>query len=202
MNGIEKIVSRIESEAGQEADKIRAEAQAQCEEIGNQYEKTAQDEYWRIVRAGVKDCELRVQHLSKTAAMEAKKSLLSLKQEMILCAFERAKELIRALPEGEYVAFLARMAAQAASVGTEEVIFNDRDKKQFGNAAVDGANELLKARGISAKLTVSEQTKPIFGGVIVKHGDIEANCSIESLVELCRNDLVPQVVEVMFDEGR
>ena len=39
-------------------------------------ERAAQEEYWRLVREGVKDTEQRVQRLGRTARLEAKKSVL------------------------------------------------------------------------------------------------------------------------------
>ena len=204
MNGIEKIIARIESDARSEAETIEADAQKQCEEIKENYEKTAKDEYWKLVRAGVKTCELRVRRMGKTAVMEAKKSVLTLKQEMVSSAFDRAKELIRDFPPDQYTDFLARMAARAAVTGSEELIFNEGDRKQFGAEAVKKANGIIgeTAKDIPGKLVLSASTKPIFGGVIVKAGDIEVNCSIEALVNLCRNDLAPQVAEIMFEENR
>ncbi|MCL1827915.1 MAG: V-type proton ATPase subunit E [Oscillospiraceae bacterium] len=202
MNGIEKIIARIDSEARSEVEAVSADAQKQCEEIKEKYDKAAKDEYWKIVKAGVKTCELHIQRMSKTAAMESKKSVLSLKQEMVSLAFEKAKELIRAFPSDRYTDFLAGMATQAAVTGSEEIILNESDRKQFGDETVRKANAMLKAKGLPGKLVLSKVTKPILGGVTVKSGDIEVNCSIEVLAELCRNDLAPQVAEIMFDEGR
>jgi len=56
----------------------------------------------------------------------------------------------------------------------------------------------LEKRGLYGKLTVSEETRDIQGGVIVKQGDIEANCSVETLTELCRSELASQVADLMF----
>jgi V/A-type H+-transporting ATPase subunit E len=198
MNGIEKITAHIESDARQEAEAVRADTEKRCQEIRASYEKAAQEEYWKLVKSGVKDCELRVQRLGKTAAMESKKSLLALKQEMVSQAFERAKDLICALPESEYTDFLARMAASAAHTGMEEVILNERDKASCGKAVVKAANELLKARGLHGKLTLGEETRLITGGVIVREGDIEVNCSVEALIDQNKSNLALQVAEVMF----
>ena len=198
MNGIEKITAHIEADARQEAETIRADAEKRCQEIRERYDKAAQEEYWKRVKAGAKDCELRVQRLGKAAAMESRKSLLALKQEMVSQAFERAKVQICALPEEAYSDFLARMAAGAARTGQEEVMFNEADKTRYGKTVVKAANDLLKAAGHPGKLTLGEETRAIMGGVIVREGDIEVNCSVEALIDQNRNDLALQVAEVMF----
>ena len=202
MDGINKIIARIESEARSEADGISADARLQCEEIKKKYDRAAKDEYLKLVRAGEKACELQVQRMNKTAAMEAKKNVLALKQEMVSQSFDTAKELIRAFPPDRYVGFLAGMVAKAAVTGSEEIILNESDRKQFGEETVRKANGLLAEKGLSGKLVLSNIIKPIFGGVIVKSGDIEVNCSIEVLIELCKNDLAPQVAEIIFEDSR
>ena len=58
MNGIEKITARI-----------RADAEAECAAIRAENERAAQEEYWRLVREGVKDTEQRVQRLGRTARL-------------------------------------------------------------------------------------------------------------------------------------
>lgn len=199
MNGIEKITSRIEGDARKEAEAIAAEAAAQCEDIRKEYDQKAQDTYWTIVRAGVKECEARVQRLASTAAMESKKSILSLKQEMVASAFERAEQMLCELPEGEYVTLLAQLAAKSADTGLEELVFNAKDQSHVGPKVVKSANALLSSQGKYGKLTVSEETKDMKGGVVVKQGDIETNCSIEAMAELYRNELSTQVANVMFD---
>ena len=198
MNGIEKITAKLEAEARAEAEAVKAEAQAQCDEIKKEYEKKAQDEYWKRIQAGTKNCENRVQRLASASDMEAKKAILAFKQEMVSKAFDRAVASIHEMPRETYVAFLAGQAAKAASSGMEELIFNAKDKAEVGADTVKAANALLKERGISGKLTVSDETRDIPGGLIVRQGDIEVNCSVDTLVQLYRNELASQVAEILF----
>ena len=198
MIGIEKICARIESDARAEAGETIAQAEARCAELRAEYDKQAQEKYWTLIRSGVKDCESRVQRLARTAEMESKKQILAFKQEMISMAFDRAMEQIKAMPDDEYIDFLARQAANAARTGLEEVILNEADQAR-GKKAVAKANELLKARGLYGKLTVSEETRPIAGGLILKEGDIESNCSLETLVEMYRSELAAKAAAVLFD---
>ena len=194
MNGIEKITARINADAQAEADAIKSDAAAKCEEIRGEYDKKAQDEYWRIVRAGVKECEARVQRLGRAAEMEAKKSILSLKQDMVSESFSRASEKVCKMPEDEYVAFLAGLAVKAANTGSEEIILSPRDVA-LGDKIAKTANALLGAKG---GLKVSSKTREMMGGLVLSDGDIEINCNIETLVEQYRYELASQVAEVMF----
>ena len=128
MNGIEKITGRIEADAREQASAITADAEAKCAEIRAGYDKQAQDQYWARVRDGVKTCEDRVQRMGRLAEMEARKSILALKQEMVDAAFAAALERICTMPQADYVAYLAKLAAQAATTGTEALVFNAKDQ--------------------------------------------------------------------------
>lgn len=199
MNGINKITTRIESDANKEAEEIMAESARECAGIKAKYDQLAQEEYLKVIRSGVKDCELRVQRLASTAAMEARKSILSLKQQMVASAFDRARELVVALPNDEYLNFLVKLTADAVRSGSEIILLNERDHKLYGKKLVKSANEMLKEKGLSGQLTLGDTLRPIMGGLILKDGDIEVNCSVETLAELYRNELSSQVAEALFE---
>ena len=65
----------------------------------------------------------------------------------------------------------------------------------MGAAVVEKANALLPA----GKLSLSAATGDFAGGLILKRGSIEANCTIELLVELCRGDMSAQLAKVLFE---
>ena len=185
MNGIEKITGRIEADAREQASAITADAEAKCAEIRADYDKLAQDQYWARVRDGVKTCEDRVQRMGRLAEMEARKSILALKQEMVDAAFAAALERICTMPQADYVAYLAKLAAQAATTGTEALVFNAKDQAACGQAVADAANALLAQQGKQARLTVSSATRDLRAGFVLQQGDIEVNCAVlhENLIE-------------------
>lgn len=199
MKGIDKITSRIIADAEAECRDVKWESDERCAAVRAENEKRAQDEYWRLVREGVKDTEQRVQRMDRTARLEAKKSVLNMKQEAVSRAFDLAKDKIAELPERDYVAFLAREAAEAAITGQEEVIFCERDRKSVGAKAVKAANELLAAKGMPGLLTLSDATRDMAGGLMLKQGDIEVNCTVDTLLDLTRDELAARVADVLFE---
>ena len=199
MKGIEKLVARILADAENECAAVKKESDERCSAIKADAEKKAQDEYWRLVREGVKDTEQRVQRMDRTARLEARKSVLNMKQETVSRAFELAKDKIAELPERDYVAFLAREAADAAVTGQEEVILCKRDRDNVGAKAVKAANELLAAKGMTALLTLSDTTREMAGGLVLKQGDIEVNCTVDTLLDLTRDELAARVADVLFE---
>lgn len=199
MNGIEKITERIEAEAKAKAAAISAEAEAKAAEIRAENEKKAQDKYWALIRQGTAECEAMVAREERMAQMESKKDILALKQGMVSEAFDKACDMIINLPENDYVSFMARMAAEAASSGNEEVVFNERDKAVRGEAVVKAANELLAAKGKDGKLSLAADTKSMAGGFVLRQGGIEVNCSVETLVDLQRSDMASSLAAVLFE---
>lgn len=200
MNGINKITSRIAAEAGDELAAIKAETQQKCREIKAEYDQKAQDEYWRIMQAGAQDGELQAKRLSGAAMLEAKKSVLSMKQDGVTKVLDSVVERITMLPKEVYVAFLAKQAFAATTTGTEEIIFNANDKASCAKEVVKTANEMLKKSKRPDKLTVSSTVGNFRGGLIVKQGDIEANCCVETLLEINRDKLASPIAEILFAE--
>lgn len=200
MNGINKITDRIAAEAREEIAAIQAETAEKCREIEREYDEIAKTEHDKLIAAGIRDCDLQVQRLASAAAMESKKSVLTLKQNAVSKVLELSVNRICSLPEQQYIDFLARLAGEAAFTGDEELIFNAKDKASVAHAACKAANDIVKKRGIHPGLTISELIGDFRGGLIVKQGDIEVNCSVEKLVELSRDPLAAQIAEVLFDD--
>ncbi len=199
MKGTEKIIAHIRADGDAEAKKIIDAASKQAEEKRAESFKAALSEYEKLMQAGNAECEDILSGSRRIAEMEAKKSVLSVKQEMISAAFDAAREEIVNMPRDKYTQFLARMAAEAAASGMEEIVLNARDKAEVGKSVCKAANELLSAKGTPGKLTVSEDTADISGGVIVRFGGIETNCSIDALIRQRRSGLSTEVAVAMFE---
>lgn len=199
MKGTEKIIAHIRADGDAEAKKIIDAASKQAEEKRAESFKAALSEYEKLMQAGNAECEDILSGSRRIAEMEAKKSVLSVKQEMISAAFDAAREEIVNMPRDKYTQFLARMATEAAASGMEEIVLNARDKAEVGKSVCKAANELLSAKGTPGKLTVSEDTADISGGVIVRFGGIETNCSIDALIRQRRSGLSTEVAAAMFE---
>ncbi|HBR09573.1 MAG TPA: hypothetical protein DD735_11870 [Clostridiales bacterium] len=200
MNGIEKITAHIAAGAEEEIREMREASDARCAEIMAEYERQAQAEYWQMIKDGARQIEDSASRAERTAGLEAKKLILAMKQQMVSRAFELAREKIAQLPEQDYVGFLARMASSAAITGQEELIFNERDSQRVGRKVVKAANEWLARGGMRQGLTLSDETREISGGLVLRQGDIEVNCTVDTMLALGRGELAAQVAEVLFKD--
>ena len=192
MKGTEKIIAHIQADADAQAGAILAEAEAKCADIRAKYEEEASRIYSDRIREGVRACQDQEDGALRISRMEARKSVLAVKQEMVEKSFDLALEKITALPEDRYVAFLAGLAKNAAGTGEEEVILNARDRAAIGEKLIEAIN----AGGAQMKL--ADETRDIAGGLILRRGSIEANCSAELLVDLCKGEMASKLAEILF----
>ena len=196
MNGLEKLTDQIDADMQKEIDAALVQARSQAQEIQSWYESQAQIQVEAIRRKGQQDAVFRQERLVEKAKMEARRDILATKQELIGRAFDLALEKLLELPEKEYVALLSDLAVKASSTGKEAIIFSQKDRTRYGKTVVTQANEKLGG----GHLTLSEQTRPIKGGLILQDSQVETNCSFEVLIHLQRNTLSAEVAQVLFKE--
>ena len=193
MNGIDKITDKISSDSAAEIEEILRQARADAASMREDFEEAAHTAAAEILQQGERD--------AAEIELEARKALLAKKQALISDAFERALTALREMDDVSYISFLCRVIAKASESGTEEVIFSPADRARFGKQVVIGANTLLSELGRPANLTLSAETRDLGGGVIVKSGDIEYNCTLETMLRLMRDEAALDVAHVLFPEA-
>ena len=204
MNGIEKITGQIDADVQKEIDAALDQARAQAREIEARYDSQAQTQAEAIRRKGEQDAALRQERLVDVARLEARKTLLAAKQDMVGQAFDLALKKLLELPDQEYIALLAKLAVAASRTGREQVIFSQKDRSRYGKQAVTMANDMLakkagpRAAESAGMLTLAEESRPMAGGLILRDGRVETNCSFEVLIHLQRDALSAEVARVLF----
>ena len=227
MNGIDKITQRIGADTQAEIDRILADAAAQAEAAADKFRTQAEAEDRDLLAKSERAAAEREERLVSAAQMEARKTLLTAKQEMVERAYQRALEKLRSLPQEQYVELLAALLVRASSTGREEVLLpggsggcrqggcgpgqrllakEAAPELPLGDGVV--ANLLNKvAAGVSAfaqgtaMLAVSEETRDISGGFILKDGRIEVNCTFDALVRAEREQTAGEVAKLLFPEA-
>ncbi len=228
MNGIGKITARIESEGRAEAEAIVKEAREKAEAVKAGYAGQAKAEAERDAAAAKAAAEQRAQRLEGAAEMDAKKLMLTAKQECLDEAFALAEKKLTSMKDEEYADLLARIAVKAAKTGREEVILSAKDRERVGDLAVAKANAMLaeaiapdaagklkkgsKAKQVlsvmltvgnavtqgTALLRLSQETRDIDGGLILKDGSVEVNCAFGTLLRFLRESMSSEVASILF----
>ena len=200
MQGIEQMTGQIAETARAEAEALLAETERKCRRLADDYEQQAQETYRTRIRTGVQEHELRVQRLRKHHAAEAKKRLLTVKQELIDQSFARAIALLEEMEESEYISFLAYLASNAAESGTEAVLFNEADHLRIGRHVVELANRIRRERNECGELTLAAECRPMRHGLILQQGETETVCDLHTLLSVRRDELASAAAAVLFDE--
>lgn len=199
MDGISRITKRIESDTDAQVQEILNDAKQRAEQEKEIFVKETEQKCAQMKAKGEKDAIERISRLKSVAELESRQMMLGAKQDMLSEAFEEALKALCALPEEQYIDLLARLAADSASDGEGEVLLSASDRARFGKKVVTRANERLKAQGISDRLKLAEETRDIKGGLYVRNGNVEANCSFETIIRMKRETLALPVAKILFD---
>lgn len=199
MDGLNRITERIASDSEQEAEGLLTLAREDAAALRQRFKKTAEDRKHQLLEAARLQADAALQRAVSAAELEARKTLLSVRQALVAEVFEKALNQLTALAPADYEGFLIRLAVNATLTGTEEILLNPADRQNYGPQVLLGANQALAGSGKNAALTLSAETRSIAGGLILKAGPVESNCSLEVLVALARNTLTAEVAGRLFD---
>lgn len=190
---IEKITSKIVSDAESKAKVTLDEAKAECDAILARADERAEQTLKEAQEQGQKEKEKLISRRKAVADIDGRKIILEEKQKLITECFDRAIEQIASMGKEEYVAFLVGLVKKTGE--TEgELILNERDAASVGTDLIN----VLSMELAGSKITLSKETKNIRGGFLLKNGSIYINGTVEALVEEAKEDLVGEVAAQLF----
>lgn len=222
MNGLDKIIEKILTDAEEAAALTRQQADAEIAAINEESAKVM-ERIVAIIEAQTEKEEAQIRFRSESAAAMARRNaLLDAKSKVMDEAYAAAIKFFLDLPSAEYAVLLVKILAGTVQervcdiermraygetfIGEAdslpfEVILNEKDQKNLGGSLLIALRKEYAdaiSSSILDKITISDSTVDITGGLILRHGDIEANCSLELLVEQIRPVLDAQVYETLF----
>ena len=215
MHGIEKITDRIAQDAQAELEAQLSQAQERADQILAEYETQAREAVERYLKrkkgfilashdrvlldacVDQREVDAHRAQLHSMARLEARKRILAAKQDVIEAAFEKALARLCALPREKMVPLLARLAAVYAETGEEEVILPPASRRAYGQDVVDQANQLIG----EGHLTLGPAEEGIAGGLLLRRGPVDINCTFSMLLQRRRESLSAQVAEILFPRG-
>lgn len=196
MDGQQKIIDKILSDATHDAGEMLSEALKKAEALVAAKQAEADAEYDLSVEEARKAGEEVVRRRLTVADLEVKKLLLSAKKQAVDEAFEESLKKLFALPKEEYVALVESMIASAADDG-DVVVISENDKNVLTKAVFDK----ISAK-IGKKLTLSDTFGNFRGGVMLLGKGVDKNLTFESELSLLRDEVEPEVAKIMFSNGK
>jgi len=190
---IENITEKILAEANDAAKAILEKAEMQSSEIINEAKNKADEMLKNELAKSENDAEILKQRKVSAAQLQAKKMILSAKQESINKSFVEAHNKLTQLPEEKYINFIIDEIMKS-SFNEGELILNEKDKKNIGEKIVSLVSEKLKTN----KIVLSDKTIHASGGFVLKNGNIEINSTFETILSSVKDELTYEVANVIF----
>ena len=220
MKGIDKITGRILADAKERARMTLEEAQSDCRNAAAEYAARAAAIREEIAERAMEEGEHIIARARSAAAMTRRNILLAAKSELLDQTFEAAKKQICDTDYGKYRELLVALLScalleqakeeqksleygdEVAEFDTFEVLFNETDRARFGESVIEGARRVTERRigaERAAKLRLSHECADIDGGLILRYGEVETNCSITVLLQEMRRELESRISAILFD---
>ena len=202
MSGAAKLREKIITEAREQADHILREAQERAAQILAKGTQEATDRKKAVLKRSQVEAEERRRRALTIAALEARKRVLAAKEELIEETLQKALERLQKIEATAYREMLMSLLLVATQSGREEIIVSPHDREQYFSAEFLGqVNQALSQQGKEGKLLLSEETRPLNGGFILRQGNVEINNSFNSVLHMKRDLLEPEVADILFREG-
>ena len=222
LNALEKITDKILAEAQEKADRILAEAKEASDKITAEYRARAEEKREKLSSDAEREAMDHVARAKASAANYKRNLLLQTKSDLIDGVFEGALAGTRSLTPENYTELLVGLltAAMLEQLDTEaeslalygddgepapeayEVLMSPRDREQYGAAVIEGTRKKLLGRAPEEKLSrliLAEKTVSIDGGLILRYGPVESNCSLSLLFAALREELEAEVSRALFE---
>ena len=199
---LEAIVDKILKDARERTSRIEGESRAKIQSIQSQCEETVRALQEASRKRAERLAEDQRKRLLSMAELDIRKEVLALKQEMIETAFEKAISQLLEGDEERYSALLKKLILDANLEGDEELILNQGDREKMGDGFIRELNETFLKVGKKGGLRLSPESRPIRGGVILRRGRKEVNCSVESIIYSKRDELEAIVARILFPDEK
>lgn len=196
--GAERIIRRILDDARDRAESIKADAEKKGEAIEAEAIEKGERKKEQLLAQARKEAEEQKRRIIGVAQLEARKEMLTAKQDLLKEAFEKSMVELAGMEDEAYLKIIRGMLLKLAETGSESVIFSPRDINRITDSFLKEVNEALLEQGKKGILKLSEETREISGGFILQAEGIEINGSFDALMEMNRDDLEPEVAAILF----
>jgi len=195
---LEDIIKKILRDAKQQADEIKQQAQEEARRILEEARNKADRMREQMLAIAQRHAQQEEDRILTLAKLELRKRVLQEKQTRINEAFERARTRLLNMNKEDYKEFIKRLLTAAVETGDEEVIAPPQYREILTPQFLKEVNRAL-GKG-SGSLRLSPETRNISGGIILRQGRREVNCSLEALFKIAREEMEPEIARILFQE--
>ena len=222
MTGIEKVTAKILADARAEAEAILAKADETCAAVQAEYVAKTKAEQDKLEDQANRECESLITRAKSSAAMAKRNVVLESRAALMAEAYATAEKEIRELPVDEYLDLLVKMLKGALlrqleserdsleqygeSITPEkyEVLLNRNDREMFGERLMETIKRTQVGKismSVLDRVVLSAQPAKIDGGLVLRCGDMEDNCSIGMMMAQVRRATEVKVSKTLFGDA-
>ncbi|MEA4883530.1 MAG: V-type ATP synthase subunit E [Clostridia bacterium] len=198
MENLERLKERITGEAREQAEKIQADGASQAARIAAEAKSRADQLYARALENARKAAAEEERRAEIARSLDERNAILRAKGEMVDALLAEVPGRIHALPDPDYLALIKTMMVRLAPEGDVEVVVATADRSRITPELLKQVGAELAARGRKTSLRLSSKTEDISGGFLLKGAAVEVDCSLDSLLASCQDDLAPLVAGTLF----
>ena len=222
MTGLEKVIGKIIADAEADAGEILDKARAECEEIKAKYAAETDAEIEKLTDECDRECQALIIRARSSAAMAKRNAILEARAKLIDDAYAAAEKQIKSMNGDQYLELLCKMLRSSLknqlegeaeslrlygediSPAAYEVVLNSRDRETYGEkllAAYRAGYGSKLSPAVLAKLRLAPDAAPIDGGIILRCGPVETNCSLSMLLAANRRETETKVSRILFGDA-
>ena len=192
------IVNKIKADADVRAAQVKADEQKEAERILKEGRKEADRLAAELSETAKARAEQERGRVLTIARLESRKRRLSEKQNALDRAFAMARSKLVGLPDQEYLPLAKRLIMGAAEEGEQELIASDERRALF---TAELMAELNTELGDGRSLTLSDETRALSGGFVLRKGRHENNLGFDTIMGHVRERCESEVAQMLFGDG-
>ena len=222
MTGLEKVTGKIIADAEADARVILDRAEAECAAVKEKYAAATEAELEKLREENDRECQSLIIRARSSAAMAKRNALLEARAALLDEAYAMAERQIKNMNPEQYLDLLQKMLRSALknqlageeesmrlygediSPAVYEVILNSRDRDTYGETLLPAFRTGYGAKlpeTAHAKLRMAAETAPIDGGLVLRCGPVETNCSLAMLMAENRRETEAKVSRILFGDA-
>jgi V/A-type H+/Na+-transporting ATPase subunit E len=197
MNGLERLIQKIEAEAEDQAAKTVEAAQMEASGILESAEIEAEDKRRQLMsQLEVEVKGIRERKVSR-AELAARDEVLTAKREALESVYTRMLKIMETLEGEALFEFLLRRIQAVIKSGAVVIALNDQTAGQFPMDYLERILEVYRKEGVTLELE-EQRRQQLANGFQLIQGGVVYDFTYPALVSEVRESLEPQLAQQLF----
>jgi V/A-type H+/Na+-transporting ATPase subunit E len=199
MTGSERITEKILEQAAAAAQRLKEDAAGEVAQVlaaAKKQRETADAGAEHRIDIAVREVE---QRREATLQLELRKRDLTIRQQLVDEAFQKAEAALVQLPDDDYRKMLTGMILSTEWTGEAELVVSARDRDRLGSGYPAMIDAERGRKGITGKTVFAADVLPQDGGFVIRSGEMEINGTLGVVLSGLRPELEGMVAKTLFD---